>query len=266
MGISIDNDKLYSLNFADDQVVFAEDEDDVCYMIRKLNEEYRKWGLQINFKKTEYMVVGGVGRDLMMEDGSIVKCCHSYKYLGTTISNRGGSDDEIKLRITKGKVAIRQLHTIIWNKNIRNNVKNRIYKTIVEGITLYGSEVWEISKRNEGKLKAMEMEFWRRSCNIKRTDRIRNEEIRQRMGIATNIIDTIEGRRLKWYGHLRRMSEERWPKKIWHWKPPLHRKRGRPRLSWNDGVRQAMQDRCMKDDDWQDRRRWKLGCERRRMV
>ena len=63
MGIQINNDHLYSLNFADDQIIFAEDDNDINYMIRKLKEEYENWGLKINPSKTEYMVVGGVGRD-----------------------------------------------------------------------------------------------------------------------------------------------------------------------------------------------------------
>ncbi|KAF2884685.1 hypothetical protein ILUMI_21482 [Ignelater luminosus] len=55
MGISIEDNKLFILNFADDQVVVAEDEDDVRYKVRKLNEKYRAWGLTINMEKTEYL-------------------------------------------------------------------------------------------------------------------------------------------------------------------------------------------------------------------
>jgi len=250
MGIKLNDDMLYSLNFADDQVIFAENEYDAHYTLRKLNEEYEKWGLKINFKKTEYMVVGGTGKDLVMEDGSVVKCCQTYKYLGTILTDQGGSEEEIKHRIRQGKSAIRQLHSIIWNKNIANKVKIRIYKTIVESISLYGAELWEISKNNEKKLKAMEMEFWRRSYCVTLMDRIRNENIKQQMGVTSDIMDTIEGRRLKWYGHLRRMPEERWPLKTWRWQVPMHRKRGRPKLTWYDGVRQTMRDRHIEDDDW----------------
>ncbi|PSN49421.1 hypothetical protein C0J52_23133 [Blattella germanica] len=142
-----------------------------------------------------------------------------------------------------------------------------IYKTIVESIVLYGAEVWEIPKKSENKLKAMEMDFWRRSCSVSRLERIQNQSIRERMQVSSiNIMDTIEGRRLTWYGHLRRMPTDRWPLKIYNWIPPRRKKRGRPRLSWNDNVRQTMDDRQMTDEDWQDRERWKRGCGRRRMV
>jgi hypothetical protein len=40
--ISIQNTYLYLLNFADDQVLLAQDHDDMEYMVRKLKEKYEK--------------------------------------------------------------------------------------------------------------------------------------------------------------------------------------------------------------------------------
>jgi len=42
MGISLNNTTLYGLSFADDQVILSQ-------------EEYTKWGLEVNVNKTEYM-------------------------------------------------------------------------------------------------------------------------------------------------------------------------------------------------------------------
>ena len=53
-----------------------------------------------------------------------------------------------------------------------------IYLTIVQSIA---EEVWVINKKNERKILATEMEYWRRCCGITRADRITNEEIRRRM-------------------------------------------------------------------------------------
>jgi len=47
MGVPFQNTYVYSLNFADDQVL-ARDHDDMEYMARKLKEEYEKWGLAMN--------------------------------------------------------------------------------------------------------------------------------------------------------------------------------------------------------------------------
>jgi IS5 family transposase len=44
-----------------------------------------------------------------------------------------------------------------------------------------------------------------------------------------DIIDIIERKRLQWYGHVKRMQEERLLKLIMEWIPRERRKRGRPK-------------------------------------
>jgi hypothetical protein len=58
MGIPIQNTHMYSLNFADDQVIIAQDHDDMEFMAQKLKEEYEKWGLTMNLEKTKYICIG----------------------------------------------------------------------------------------------------------------------------------------------------------------------------------------------------------------
>lgn len=110
----------------------------------------------------------------------------------------------------------------------------------------------------------MEMDYIRRSAGISRLDRIRNEEIRRRMQAHDTAVDRLERRSLKWFGHLLRMDDQRWPKKLLKWKPPGRKKRGRPRLSWNDTIRKAMEHRDLEEEDAQDRNRWRLGVGMRR--
>jgi IS5 family transposase len=45
-----------------------------------------------------------------------------------------------------------------------------------------------------------------------------------------DIIDIIQKKRLQWYGHVKRMQEERLPKLIMEWIPGERRKRGRPKI------------------------------------
>ena len=54
----IQNTNVYSLHFADDQVLLAQDHDDMDYTARKLKKEYEKWGLAINLEKTKYICMG----------------------------------------------------------------------------------------------------------------------------------------------------------------------------------------------------------------
>jgi len=55
---------------------------------------------------------------------------------------------------------------------------------------------------------------------------------------------------LQWYGHVKRMQEERLPKLIMEWIPGERRKRGRPRKTWMEGVRAAMTTKHLEADHW----------------
>ena len=46
------------------------------------------------------------------------------------------------------------------------------------------------------------------------------------------LTDIIEQKRLQWYGHVKRIPEERIPKLIMDWIPQERRKGGRPRNTW----------------------------------
>lgn len=109
----------------------------------------------------------------------------------------------------------------------------------------------------------MEMDYWRRSSKVSRLQHIRNEEIRLNMEIDKTIIDIIEEKRLRWYGHVQRMNNNRWPKRLMDWTPERRKNKGRPRKSWKDGVKEAMGRRDLSVGDWNDRKMWKLGIEKR---
>jgi len=57
-GIQISDDRtLYTLHFVDDQVVIAQDKEDLEYVTRKLLKEYEEWGLLVNRSKTKYLCI-----------------------------------------------------------------------------------------------------------------------------------------------------------------------------------------------------------------
>jgi len=81
MGIPLENTTLYTLQFADDQVVLAGDKEDLDYMTRKLKETYEKWGLDMNLNKTEYLCIGETHNNLKLDKDSEIEFCQVYKYL-----------------------------------------------------------------------------------------------------------------------------------------------------------------------------------------
>ncbi|XP_030751615.1 uncharacterized protein LOC115879109 [Sitophilus oryzae] len=90
MRLPVDDDTtVYILSFADDQAVVAQDIEDLECMTRKLNEDYEKWGLELNIKKTEYVCIGRQQQNLRIVTGQVIRHCSSYKYLGIKISKDG---------------------------------------------------------------------------------------------------------------------------------------------------------------------------------
>jgi hypothetical protein len=57
------------------------------------------------------------------------------------------------------------------------------------------------------------------------------------------------------------MDEEKLPRKILNWIPAGRRKRGRPKTRWKEGVLRSMEECGLRDEDWEDRLRWRLGVE-----
>ena len=76
------------------------------------------------------------------------------------------------------------------------------------------------------------------------------------------IIDRVQRRQLKCYGHLLRMEDGRWPKKIYQWTPHGRRRKGRPQQSWKNQVTDFMRSRGMKEDMAEDRRLWRFEMDR----
>jgi hypothetical protein len=108
------------------------------------------------------------------------------------------------------------------------------------------------------KLLATEMDFWRRSARKSRKGKVRNVTIREIMEVGKNILEVIEEKRLRWFGHVKRMPGNSLPLKILEWEPEGTRRRGRPKERWIDGVRRSMTNHGLTEEDTRDRQMAKL--------
>lgn len=180
----------------------------------------------------------------------------TFKYLGSYLDDVGTSEVDVRNKVELARKATRMLHPVLWNNTISNENKRRIFTAIVESILTYGCEAWSMNASLYAKVRTVEMDFWRRCLQLTRLDRVRNEVVRERMGVEETISGRIGKRRLRWYGHCRRMPEEHWPNRVLDWQPPGRRRRGRPRTTWLEGVQEEMAGRSLQDGDWEDRDVW----------
>ena len=63
------------------------------------------------------------------------------------------------------------------------------------------------------------------------------------MNVTRSFLDDIKTKQLQWYGHVQRMEEGRLPIEVMKWRPPGRRKRGRPKLTWAEGIRGLMREK-----------------------
>ena len=103
------------------------------------------------------------------------------------------------------------------------------------------------------------MDVLRRSARKSNMERIKNGHIKEIIG--------VKGKPdLQWYGHVKRMPEERIPKLITDWIPQERRKRGYPRKTWMQRVQVAMTTKNLEVDQWRNRNEWRLISGRRRQL
>jgi ribosomal protein L11 len=87
-----------------------------------------------------------------------------------------------------------------------------MYQALVQSILLYGAETWTLNTQQASKLLATEMDFWRRSRKSRKA-KVRNVTVREIMEVGKNILEVVEEKRLRWFGHVKRMPGNRLPLK-----------------------------------------------------
>ena len=67
----------------------------------------------------------------------------------------------------------------------------------------------------------------------------------------------VGNKQLQWFGHVKRMAEERSPMRSLEWVPNGRKRRGRPKKTWIEGNMTLMKDRELQDGVWEDREEWR---------
>ena len=121
------------------------------------------------------------------------------------------------------------------SKLLYRKAKLRLYNTIT-----FGCKTRVLKEADVRKLLVFERLLLRRIYgSIKGTDgrqRICRIHELYMLNINGNIINFIKSQRLRWFGHMIRMSDNRLAKEIYKWKPIEIRAQGRPKIRWQDDV------------------------------
>ena len=89
-----------------------------------------------------------------------------------------------------------------------------------------------MSGKHENKLLVFEMAALRRMLGVSRRDKIRNVDIRERLGVKETLVQKVYQRQHTWLGHVWRMNNERIAKFALEGKVEGKRRVGKPKISW----------------------------------
>jgi hypothetical protein len=101
-----------------------------------------------------------------------------------------------------------------------------------------------MTKKEEQALLIFERKLFRRIYGPKYEDRewkSRTNRELEESSKGENIVKWIKGQRISWLGHLKRMEEDRMPKKIFTQELERTKRRGRPRKGWREKVERDLQ-------------------------
>ncbi|VDP31001.1 unnamed protein product [Schistosoma margrebowiei] len=181
----------------------------------------------------------------------------SFTYLGSIIDEQGGSDEDVKTRIGKARVAFIQLKNIWNSKQPLTNMKVRIFNTNVKAVLLYGAETWRTTTTIIKKVQVLINSCLRKILNIHWPDTISNSLLWER----TNQFpaeEEIRKRRWKWIGHTLRKSSNCITRRALTWNPEGKRKRGRPKNTLRREIKRMNNNWKELERIAQDRAEWRM--------
>ena len=97
-----------------------------------------------------------------------------------------------------------------------------------------------MTAEDKRKITTTEMKCLRRMLGISIRDRIRNEDIRKRVG-TTPVLNFIK-KQVKWFGHVTRLPPNSLPQMAMLHYHCGYKARGRPRKRWTNEITEAVMD------------------------
>ena len=190
----------------------AEDDIEATNTLNDITQIAQTFGLQINVEKTKILSKGGSPAYARL-NGVQIEHVTKFKYLGSLIHEKKiASTTENNSRIGQAAATFASLKWCLWKTiNISTKTKIRLFRILILPILLYGSETWTLLKPELNKLEGYQMRCLRQILRISLRDHIRNEIIRNRCEHQPTIEELIQKRRMRWFGHVCRMNNNRLP-------------------------------------------------------
>ena len=103
-----------------------------------LEVQRAKVGLKINATKTKIMRIGTKHDNGVLVVGGQIEEVDEFTYLGSIVSKKGGTDEDIQARIGKARQAFAMLRPIWQSTALTTKTKPRVFGSNVKAVKLRG--------------------------------------------------------------------------------------------------------------------------------
>lgn len=260
--------RIIDTRFADDLMSVARSEAKLQEFIYRFADACKRWGLTVSIKKTQ--VLHQPTPENMPQrckklrpstyasiDGTPLDEVPTFPYLGSVMANDCSVTAEVRSRIAKASKCWGVLcGPVFKSKGLSMPAKLAVFKGAVLSSLLYGAETWAVKQEHVKMIESFTARCLRQV--LKEPIRYRKPDfILFREANMLTIDLVMRTMRLRWFGHVARMADERMPK--WFLYGQLAgtpgRKVGKPKQRWKDVIHRDLQavgiEKGLKTLSWQ---------------
>ncbi|XP_075150630.1 uncharacterized protein LOC142224729 [Haematobia irritans] len=144
---------LCDLDYADDICLIAHKGTEIQGMLNDLNKYAVTAGMSINIQNTKAMRINASNNDTIAVDRKPIENVNTFCYLGSIITSDGGTSEDIKNRLNKGRAAFAPLEKafqVFINRCLRKIVRIFWPNTITK------EELWRTTEQQPALLEIEE--------------------------------------------------------------------------------------------------------------
>lgn len=233
-------DIMNDFDYADDVCLLSHRFSDMQAKIQIFAERAGKAGLQVNINKTKSMRIHSSSTDTFQLMGHPIEDVECFCYLGSLISNSGGSKEDIQYRLCKAKQAYGMLNKFWLARSISTRTKINVFNTNVKSVLLYGCETWNLTKSEIQSMQAFVNRCLRRILQIFWPVIISNNDLWNRTRQTPIELD-IRCRKYRWLGHTLRKPADDITRQSIEYNAQGSRRAGRPANTWRRQIENELQ-------------------------
>ena len=161
--------KLLLILYADDTVIFADNEISLQKALDGLENYCKMWKLSVNCNKTKILVFCGKKPTYKYPfklNNQLLEHVSSYKYLGITFNFNGKFNNGVKELKVQGRRAMFSLLQKSRHLHLDISVQIELFNSLVRPILTYGCEVWGYACLDI--VESSQLEFLKYSLHVKK--------------------------------------------------------------------------------------------------